>query len=87
MSLLVISSRKTTSAVIGPWRSEPLMNHVQFLRPWLANLLMTEYRTLLQPSTSYNFYRSGARPFPYPFANGRRKETKLYRRIRVTERR
>lgn len=87
MSLLVISSRKTTSVAIEPWRLEPLTNHVQFLRPWWANLLMTEYWNLPRPSTSFSFYKSGAKYYPYPFANGRRKETNLCRMIQGTEKR
>lgn len=87
MSLLVISSGNTTLAVIEHWRSEPLTNHVQSLRPWLANLLMTEYWSLPQPSTYFSFYKSGAKHYLYPSDNGLKKETKLSRMIKGTERR
>lgn len=87
MSLLVMSGRNITSVVIEPWHSEPLTNHVRFLKLWLADLLMTEYWSLPQPSISFSSYKSGAKHFPCLFANGRKKETNLYRTIPVIERR
>lgn len=87
MSLLVTSIRNTPPVVIETWHLEPLTNHVQFLRPWLKNSLMTEYSIPPRQSTSSSFYKSGAKHCPYPFDNGREKETRPFRMIQATERR
>jgi hypothetical protein len=84
MSLLVISIRNNTPVLIEPWLSEPLMNHVQFSRLWLASLLMMEYWSLPRPSTTFSFYKSGAKHCPYPFDNARKREIDLCRMTRVT---